>query len=123
MDEVLVYCIVVGSDVMLVFSCFEFCGLMQFYGLSYGVLFLVYCVGGLVDMVVDLMFEDFVVGIVIGFVFDVFNVDVYCCVLCCVFVLWSWFEFWVWVCLLVMWQCFVWSDVVCCYVDFYDCVM
>ena len=52
-DEVLAHRVVAGSDVIMVPSRFEPCGLTQLYGLRYGTLPLVRRVGGLADTVVD----------------------------------------------------------------------
>ena len=52
-DEALAHRIFAGSDVTLVPSLFEPCGLTQMYGLKYGSLPLVRAVGGLADTVTD----------------------------------------------------------------------
>ena len=52
-DEALAHRIFAGSDVTLVPSLFEPCGLTQMYGLKYGSLPLVRAVGGLADTVID----------------------------------------------------------------------
>lgn len=64
-DESLAHRIVAGSDVIVVPSRFEPCGLTQMYGLAYGTLPLVRRVGGLADTVIDATHAD---GN--GFVFD-----------------------------------------------------
>ena len=69
-DEDLAHAIVAGSDVILVPSRFEPCGLTQMYGLTYGTLPLVRRVGGLSDTVRDASGAD---GN--GFVFDDANPD------------------------------------------------
>jgi starch synthase len=65
-DEALAHRLVAGSDVILVPSRFEPCGLTQMYGLLYGTLPLVRRVGGLADTVVDATIP----GLATGFVFD-----------------------------------------------------
>ena len=52
-DEAFAHRLIAGSDVILVPSRFEPCGLTQLYGLRYGTLPLVRRVGGLADTVVD----------------------------------------------------------------------
>ncbi len=65
-DEALAHRLIAGSDLILVPSRFEPCGLTQMYGLRYGTLPLVRRVGGLADTVFD---ADDVVRAT-GFVFD-----------------------------------------------------
>lgn len=64
-----------ASDVTLVPSRFEPCGLTQMYGLKYGSLPLVHRVGGLADTVVDASLEDLDSGKTNGFVFQPFTAD------------------------------------------------
>ncbi len=123
MDEALAHRIVAGSDVMLVPSRFEPCGLTQLYGLSYGALPLVHRVGGLADTVVDSTLEDLAAGTATGFVFDAFNADAYRRALRRAFALWSRPEFWARVRSSAMRQRFAWSDAARRYVDLYDRVM
>lgn len=72
-DESLAHRIFAASDVTLVPSRFEPCGLTQMYGLKYGSLPLVHRVGGLADTVVDCTLEDLAEGLANGFVFDEFS--------------------------------------------------
>ena len=72
-NESLAHAIMAGSDVLLVPSRFEPCGLTQLYGLRYGALPLVHKVGGLADSVVDASAENLQAGRATGFVFDEFN--------------------------------------------------
>ena len=73
-DESFAHRIFAASDVTLVPSRFEPCGLTQMYGLKYGSLPLVRRVGGLADTVVDCTLEDLAEGNATGFVFDEFSV-------------------------------------------------
>ncbi|MFG6465941.1 glycogen synthase GlgA [Roseateles sp. BYS87W] len=73
MDEALAHRIYAASDVVLVPSRFEPCGLTQLYGLSYGALPLVHSVGGLADTVVDCTLEDLAAGTATGFAFREFE--------------------------------------------------
>ncbi|MFC3686333.1 glycogen synthase GlgA [Hydrogenophaga luteola] len=68
-DEGLAHTVIAGSDVILVPSRFEPCGLTQLYGLRYGTLPLVRAVGGLVDTVTDSRLENIDDGSASGFVF------------------------------------------------------
>lgn len=69
-DEELAHRLIAGSDVIMVPSRFEPCGLTQLYGLRYGTLPLVRRVGGLADTVVDSDAEHLADGSATGFVFD-----------------------------------------------------
>lgn len=69
-DEALAHRIIAGSDVILVPSRFEPCGLTQMYGLAYGTLPLVRRVGGLADTVRDATAENLAAGTATGFSFD-----------------------------------------------------
>ncbi|MET0983410.1 MAG: glycogen synthase GlgA [Telluria sp.] len=72
-DEQLSHRLIAASDVILVPSRFEPCGLTQLYGLKYGTLPLVRRVGGLADTVVDCSLENMADGLATGFVFDSFD--------------------------------------------------
>jgi starch synthase len=69
-DEALAHRVIAGSDVILVPSRFEPCGLTQLYGLRYGSLPLVRRVGGLADTVVDADEVAVREGRATGFAFD-----------------------------------------------------
>ncbi|MET0211046.1 MAG: glycogen synthase GlgA [Variovorax sp.] len=72
-NEPLAHQLFAGSDVTLVPSLFEPCGLTQMYGLRYGSLPLVHRVGGLADTVVDCTLESMADGTATGFTFDEFS--------------------------------------------------
>jgi starch synthase len=72
-DEQLSHRLIGASDVILVPSRFEPCGLTQLYGLKYGTLPLVRRVGGLADTVVDCSLENIADAVATGFVFDTFD--------------------------------------------------
>jgi starch synthase len=72
-DETLSHRVFAGTDVTLVPSRFEPCGLTQLYALAYGSLPLVHRVGGLADTVVDVALENLADGTATGFVFDRFD--------------------------------------------------
>ena len=72
-DEGYAHQIFAASDVTLVPSLFEPCGLTQMYGLKYGSLPLVHKVGGLADTVVDCALEHLADGTANGFVFNEFT--------------------------------------------------
>jgi starch synthase len=74
-DEPYAHALIGGSDVIMVPSRFEPCGLTQLYGLKYGTLPLVRRVGGLADTVVDTTLENLDDGSATGFVFDHFSID------------------------------------------------
>src|SRR5215472_14587123 len=69
-DESLAHLIYAGSDIVLVPSRFEPCGLTQLYALRYGALPLVRRVGGLADTVVDATATNLAEGEATGFAFD-----------------------------------------------------
>jgi starch synthase len=72
-DEAFAHRVFSATDVTLVPSRFEPCGLTQMYGLKYGSLPLVHGVGGLADTVVDCSLEDLAEGKANGFVFKQFT--------------------------------------------------
>jgi starch synthase len=72
-DEALAHRVFAGSDVALVPSRFEPCGLTQMYALRYGSLPLVRRTGGLADTVVDCTLEDLADEHATGFVFERFD--------------------------------------------------
>ncbi len=72
-DEALAHRIFAGSDVTLVPSLFEPCGLTQMYGLKYGSLPLVRAVGGLADTVIDADLATLADHSATGFVFGPFT--------------------------------------------------
>jgi starch synthase len=72
-DETLSHSIIAGSDIVMVPSRFEPCGLTQLYALAYGSLPLVHCVGGLADTVVDSSLENLADELATGFVFEKFD--------------------------------------------------
>lgn len=69
-DEGTAHSIIAGSDVIVMPSAFEPCGLTQLYGLRYGTLPMVRHVGGLADTVVDCTPDNLANGSATGFVFD-----------------------------------------------------
>lgn len=72
-DEALAHRVFGGTDITLVPSRFEPCGLTQLYGLAYGSLPLVRHVGGLADTVVNTHFVSLEDGSATGFVFQHLN--------------------------------------------------
>ncbi len=72
-DETFAHKIFSATDVTLVPSRFEPCGLTQMYGLKYGSLPLVHRVGGLADTVVDCSLEELAEERANGFVFNHFT--------------------------------------------------
>ncbi|WP_213762171.1 glycogen synthase GlgA [Caballeronia sp. dw_19] len=72
-DETLSHSIIAGSDIVMVPSRFEPCGLTQLYALAYGSLPLVHCVGGLADTVTDASLENLADDLATGFVFEKFD--------------------------------------------------
>lgn len=76
-DEQRSHRIIAGSDVILVPSLFEPCGLTQLYSLKYGTLPLVRRIGGLADSVVDSSVTNIGNGMATGFVFNEFSVEAF----------------------------------------------
>ncbi len=74
-DERFAHRVFGATDITLVPSRFEPCGLTQLYGLRYGSLPLVRRVGGLADTVVDSSLENLAEGTATGLVFDRFDAD------------------------------------------------
>ncbi len=74
-DEALAHLVIAGSDVVMVPSRFEPCGLTQLYALAYGSLPLVHRVGGLTDTVFDASLENLADRAATGFVFERFERD------------------------------------------------
>lgn len=73
-DEAFAHRLIAASDVILLPSLYEPCGLTQLYGLRYGTLPLVRRVGGLADTVTDTRLDTMDVDAT-GFVFDAFSAD------------------------------------------------
>lgn len=69
-DEALAHALFAGSDVTLIPSRFEPCGLTQMYAMAYGSLPLVHRVGGLADTVTDASAANLATGTATGFAFD-----------------------------------------------------
>jgi len=120
MDEGLAHRIYAGSDVMLVPSRFEPCGLTQLYGLSYGALPLVHRVGGLADTVVDCTLEDLDAGTATGFVFNDHDVVAFGRALRRTFSLWRRPEDWLGVRATAMQQQFGWEAAARRYLEVYQ---
>lgn len=73
-DEMLAHKVIAGSDVIMIPSRYEPCGLTQLYGLRYGTLPLVHRVGGLADSVIDSSPENLRDKKATGFTFDHFDI-------------------------------------------------
>jgi starch synthase len=73
-DEIYAHRLIAGSDLILVPSRYEPCGLTQLYGLKYGTLPIVRRVGGLADTVADTRLETLDLDAT-GFIFDDFSAD------------------------------------------------
>ena len=72
-DEDRAHRVFAGSDVVMVPSRYEPCGLVQMYGSLYGTLPLVHRVGGLADTVVDCSLENLAENRATGFCFEHFD--------------------------------------------------
>jgi starch synthase len=80
-DEPLAHQIEAGSDLFLMPSRFEPCGLNQMYSLRYGTLPVVFRTGGLADTVVDASEANLADGSANGFVFDTPNLEAFLAVI------------------------------------------
>ena len=74
-DEALAHRMEAGSDIFLMPSRFEPCGLNQMYSLIYGTVPLVRAVGGLADSVVDASPDNLAHGTATGFSFFDYSAD------------------------------------------------
>ena len=119
-DEALSHRIFAGSDVTLVPSRFEPCGLTQMYALRYGSLPLVRRTGGLADTVVDCTLEDLADERATGFVFERFEVEDLQRALRRAFTLWSRPRDWRVVQKRAMAQRFGWDTAAARYLALYD---
>ncbi len=72
-DEGLAHLVQAASDIMLVPSLYEPCGLTQLYALAYGTIPVVRATGGLADTVVDTTPDTVRDGVASGFVFEPFD--------------------------------------------------
>lgn len=118
-DEALAHRIIAGSDVILVPSRFEPCGLTQMYGLAYGTLPLVRRVGGLVDTVCDASPEHLAAGTATGFSFGAATAGELKKTLERAFKLWAKPRQWARVRRAAMLQDFGWEPPARCYLDVY----
>ena len=74
-DEPLSHLVEAGSDLFLMPSRFEPCGLNQLYSLRYGTVPIVHRTGGLADTVVDATADTLAAGTATGFTFDAASAD------------------------------------------------
>ncbi len=72
-DNELAHLIEAGSDIFLMPSRYEPCGLNQLYSLKYGTIPVVHRVGGLADTVVDATPENMIAGRATGFQFEAYG--------------------------------------------------
>lgn len=119
-DESLAHRIFAATDVTLVPSRFEPCGLTQMYGLKYGSLPLVHRVGGLADTVVDCTLEDLAEQKANGFVFDDFSLEAFSGALRRAFTLYAIPDEWTRVAVRAMGQSFGWNASAAKYVALYQ---
>jgi starch synthase len=122
-DEALSHRIFAASDVTLVPSRFEPCGLTQMYALAYGSLPLVRRTGGLADTVVDCTLEDLADERATGFVFERFEPGDLQRALRRAFTLWQRPREWKLVQRRGMAQRFGWNEAARRYLDLYDAVL
>lgn len=73
--EELAHQFIAGSDMLLVPSRFEPCGLVQLYALRYGTIPVVHKTGGLADTVIDASEEELTAGRATGFQFEHYTKD------------------------------------------------
>ena len=118
-DEAFAHQIFSASDVTLVPSRFEPCGLTQMYGLKYGSLPLVHHVGGLADTVVDCSLENLSDQTANGFVFHRFNQADFNAAMRRAFALYARVDEWERVRGLAMGQSFGWVGSAAKYLDIY----
>ncbi len=119
-DEVFAHNVFAASDVTLVPSRFEPCGLTQMYGLKYGSLPLVHHVGGLADTVVDCSLENLVDQTANGFVFHQFTQSHFDAALRRAFALYARVDEWAQVQHRAMAQSFSWDESATKYVAIYS---
>ncbi len=118
-DEALAHRIIAGSDVILVPSRFEPCGLTQLYALAYGALPLVHRVGGLADTVCEASPENRESGNATGFVFSEASPNGLHKALNCAIALWNRPREWARVRRTGMEQDFSWAPAARQYLDLY----